>query len=241
MMSLGDDHMSLLQSHATRSNIAKSTRNVCDSNPVLQLVTPTYSNLGGKGPDAGEKGLLYPNAGVINGVSVDVKMTSMGPYDPFSPAQNGVAGSLGQVNLKLNTQSTFLFSLVESGTSNPVKVEGMSITFLDIDEGKRGKGRGTVSACGVQASLTTDTELTSSVDGDCASVSSAKKGTGKDNPTSTTGLTDAQLAKIASFNYGAGSSFKVTLSLAPKGKTGRNFAFAFEPVIPCSQAGEIIR
>jgi len=177
---------------------------------------------------------------VINGVSVDVKMTSMGPYEPFSPSQNGVAGSLGQVNLKLNTQSTFLFTLLESGTSNPVEVAGMSLTFLDIDEGKRGKGRGTVSACGVQVALTDSTELTSSVDGDCATVSSAKKGTGKDNPTSTTGLTDVQLAKIATFNYGAGSTFKVTLSIAPKGKTGRNFAFAFEPVIPCVASGAAI-
>jgi len=213
----------------------------CNENAVLQLKSPSFSNLGGKGPDAGEKGVLFPSAGMIKGVSVDIKMVAVGLYEPFNAAGNGVSGSLGQVNLKLNTQSTFLFSLVESGTSNPVKVEGMSITFLDIDEGKRGKGRGTVSACGVQASLTTDTELTSNVDGDCATVSSAKKGTGADNPKSTAGLTDLQLAKVASFNYGAGSTFKVTLGLAPRGKGGRNFAFAFEPVIPCSEAREIIR
>lgn len=208
----------------------------CNDNAVLQLKTPLYSNLGGKGPDAGEKGLLFASAGMIKGVSVDVKMVAVGLYEPFNAAVNGVSGSLGVVSLKLGSSATFDFLLLESGTENPVSVDGMSITFLDIDEGKRAKGRATISVCDAAVALPDTTELTLKQDGSCTSISSSKKGTGKDNPTSTAALTDVQKMKIVTVNYGAGSKFRVTLGLAPKGKTGRNFNFAFEPVVDCDKA-----
>merc|ERR1719389_1054003 len=107
----------------------------------------------------------------------------------------------------------------------------MSITFLDVDEGKRGRQRATITVCDAAVSLPAETELTVTKDGSCSSVSSSKKGNGKDNPTSTSGLTDVQKKKIVSFNYGSGSTFRAALSLAPKGKTGRNFKYAFEPVV----------
>merc|ERR1719454_202490 len=155
---------------------------------------------------------------MIKGVSVDIKMTATGLYEPFNPAVNGLSGSLGTVSLKLGSSSTFDFTLLESGTANPVTVDGMSITFLDVDEGKRGKGRATITVCDAALSLPTETELTVTKDGTCSSVVSSKKGTGKDNPTSTSGLTDVQTKKIASFNYGSGSTFRAALSLGPKGK-----------------------
>merc|ERR1719197_2458270 len=170
---------------------------------------------------------------MLKGVSVDIKMTAVGTYEPFKVAVNGLSGSLGAVNLKLGSSATFDFTLLESGTANPVSVDGMSITFLDVDEGKRGRGRATVTVCDAALSLPTETELTVTKDGSCSSISSSKRGTGKDNPTSTSGLTDVQTKKIASFNYGSGSTFRAALSLAPKGKTGRNFNFAFEPVVDC--------
>lgn len=210
-----------------------TTPSICDANPTLQLKTPEYSNLGGQGPDASEKGLLFPKAGMINGVAVDIKMTAVGAYEPFKAAVNGLAGSLGAVNLKVGSSATFDFTLLESGTANPVSVNGMSITFLDVDEGKRGRQRATITVCDAAVSLPAETELTVTKDGSCSSVASSKKGSGKDNPTSTAGLTDVQKKKIVSFNYGAGSTFRAAMSLAPKGKAGRNFNFAFEPVVDC--------
>merc|ERR1719321_2285671 len=170
---------------------------------------------------------------MIKGVSVDIKMTAVGAYEPFNSAVNGLAGSLGAVNLKVGSTANFDFTLLESGTTNPVSVDGLSITWLDVDEGKRGRGRATVTVCDAALATPAATELTVTKDGSCTSISSSRKGTGKDNPTSTSGLTDVQKAKVATFNYGAGSTFRASLALAPKGKTGRNFNFAFEPVVNC--------
>merc|ERR1712151_234581 len=47
-----------------------TTTTLCESKPALELKTPSYSNLGGQGPDAGPEGILYPNAGTIRGVLV---------------------------------------------------------------------------------------------------------------------------------------------------------------------------
>lgn len=218
---------------AARTTTSAAAPNVCQQNPKFQLTAPTYSNLGGKGPDAGEQGILFQRVGVVNGVPVDIKMTSDEQYDPFNSAANGLSGSLGSVNLKLDSSATIEFALLVSGTNNPVSVNGLSLTFLDIDEGKRGKGRATISACDVKVSVPDSTELLVTPNGSCTSLSSTKKGTGKDNPTSVTGLTDVQMNKVATLNYGAGSTFKATLSLAAKGKTGRNFNFAFNPVVDC--------
>merc|ERR1719380_516473 len=111
---------------------------------------------------------------MIKGVSVDIKMTAVGAYEPFKAAVNGLAGSLGAVNLKVASSATFDFTLLESGTENPVSVDGMSITFLDVDEGKRGRGRATVTACDATLSLPAETELTVTKDGSCSSISSSK-------------------------------------------------------------------
>lgn len=186
----------------------------------------------------GEKGVLFPSAGMIQGVSVDIKMVAVGLYTPFNAAVNGVSGSLGTVSLKLGSSATFDFLLLKSGTTDPVSVDGMSITFLDVDEGKRGRGRATIKVCDAAVSLPDVTELSLKNDGSCTSISSSRKGSAKDNPTSTASLTEVQKKKMVTVNYGAGSKFRVSLALAPKGKTGRNFNFAFEPVVDCDAAAQ---
>jgi len=196
------------------------------------LKLPDPNNLGGKGPDHGEESMLFFAATTIKGVSVDLKVTSDAVYFPANSEANGVQGSLGAINLKVCTTSNVTFSLVESGTNTPVNVDGMSITFLDLDEGKRGKQRSTVTVCEAELTLDPETELTTS-NGSCTSVSSSKKGSGDDNPTSIEDLTDVQKRKVATFKYGAGNSFSASLGIGPKGKHGRNFNFYLNPIVIC--------
>lgn len=206
----------------------------CVPNPPLSLTSVSNSNLGGLGPDSGEQNMRFAKLGKVNGVDVDLTVTiTNDDYTPFTVGNNGLTGSLGTVNLQANTKAELDFALVESDTSKAVAVDGFSITWLDVDEGKRGKQRSTVTACNAEVSLDAATELTSSVAGSCTSVSSSKKGTAKDNPSSPDNLTDVQKAKTVTFKYGGGTVFRSSLSIGPKGKAGRNFNFAVAATIDC--------
>lgn len=148
----------------------------CVPNPPLSLTSVSNSNLGGLGPDSGEQNMRFAKLGKVNGVDVDLTVTiTNDDYTPFTVGNNGLTGSLGTVNLQANTKAELDFALVESDTGKAVAVDGFSITWLDVDEGKRGKQRSTVTACNAEVSLDAATELTSSVAGSCTSVSSSKK------------------------------------------------------------------
>lgn len=232
----GDDVYPIPDASGVVSRDGPKPQPKCEPNPVLKLFTVSNSNLGGKGPDlSGEQNVRFSNVGKVKDVDVDMTMTiSSGDYTGHSTANNGLSGSLGTVNLRTNTNAEVDFALVESGTNNRVAVDSFSIMWLDVDEGKRGKQRSTITACDAESLLDASTELTSSVSGSCESVSSSKKGTKQDNPNSVEGLTDVQKAKTVTFKYGAGSVFHATLRIgAGHKRSGRNFNFAIAATVDC--------
>jgi len=225
----GDDVYPIPDASGVVSDDGPKPKPSCTPIPSLNLATVSTSNLGSQGPDSAEEGIRFSQVGKIRDVDIDLKLTSAGPYTAFNPSQNGLSGSLGTVNVQAGTKVDVVFAVVESGTDTPVAVDGLSLTFLDVDEGKRGKQRSTVTACNAKVELDASTELTQVSDGSCTSVSSSKKGSAQDNPISADNLTDVQKAKVVKFTYGAGAQFQASLSIAgtPKKKqTGRNFNFA---------------
>merc|ERR1719174_2474244 len=117
-----------------------------------------------------------------------------------------------------------------------MKVDSLGMTFLDLDEGKNGKGRVSVTACGAEQFATEATELTLSHDGTCSSATSSTRGNGADNPSSVEGgLADAVASKrIVSYVFGASEDgiYPFTLSSTP-GFGVRNFLFSLTPGAAC--------
>jgi len=187
------------------------------------------------GPDTGsDQGILYPQAGVIDGQVVDVKVTASGPYKGKG-SKNGVIGSLGRLNVKTGNSVTLNFQVLDAATGIAVNVDGMSMTFLDIDEGKNGKGRASVTACGGQQFLPNPSELTLSATGTCSTASSSVAGTSADNPSSVDAALSSDVAskRVVSYVFAPANMFTVTLDVA-KGYGFRNFMFALVPGAACS-------
>jgi len=207
----------------------------CTDSPTLTLKRPLHSNLGGQGPDTdAPQELLYPEAGVIDGQIVSVRIWTSDSYKGKS-SKNGLAGSLGRLSLKTDQRVTFKLAVVNAA-GEPLQVNSLGMTFLDLDEGKKGKGRVSVTACGGEQFVPELTELALTHDGSCSSATSSTRGTGQDNPASIEGgLADAVASKrIVSYvlKSSADGIYSFSLSSTP-GFGVRNFLFSLSPGAAC--------
>jgi len=211
----------------------------CTDGVALTLKKPLYSNLGGTGPDVGSpQEILYPDAGVIDGQVVSVRIWTADPYKGDG-AKNGLKGSLGRLNMKTGQENTFQLAVVDAKTKEPLKLgHALPMTFLDIDEGKKGKGRATVSMCGgAQQFVTSSSELTVTSGGGCVSAASSVRGSAKDNPSSVEGALSDEVAsrRVASYILESTDSGIYTFKLnVAKGWGKRNFLFTLSPGAACN-------
>jgi len=203
----------------------------------MNTLTVTQNNFGGVGPDEGVEEIRYSNAAVVNGRAVDLVLTTDGTFTTHKPSANGNAGPFGKLNVKCGTSVTVNMKVVDSENGQPVTLDSVALTWYDLDEGKREKGRATVNACGSTGAIVSEnTELTVVREGECSSATSSVPGTGKDNPTSPHQLDSVQIARAVTFPFKGVSEWSSTLSLA-KGYKGRNFLFAIEPSVACGLPG----
>jgi len=210
---------------------------VCTEAVKMNTLTVTQNNFGGVGPDEGVEEIRYSNAAVVNGRAVDLVLTTDGTFTTHKPSANGNAGPFGKLNVKCGTSVTVNMKVVDSENGQPVTLDSVALTWYDLDEGKREKGRATVNACGSTGAIVSEnTELTVVREGECSSATSSVPGTGKDNPTSPHQLDSVQIARAVTFPFKGVSEWSSTLSLA-KGYKGRNFLFAIEPSVACGLPG----
>lgn len=206
---------------------------VCSKSVKMNTLTVTQNNLGGVGPDSGAEEIRYSNAAVVNGKAVDLVLTTDGKFQSSKPAKNGNAGPFGVLNVLCGSSVTISMKAVDSESGAPVTLEAVSLTWYDLDEGKKEKGRATVTTCGsTGAIVSANSELTVIREGDCSSATSSVAGTGKDNPKSPHALDSVQISRSLTLPFKQVSEWSSTLSLA-KGFKGRNFLFALEPSVAC--------
>jgi len=218
---------------------AAQNRCPCTDGISLTLKTPSYSNLAGAGPDVDSPSeILYPDAGVVDGRVVNVRVWTEDPSYKGNGIKNGVKGSLGRLNMKTGQENTFQVAIVDAETNEPLQLDGaLPITFLDLDEGKNSKGRATVSVCGAEQFVTPSSELTLATEAGCASAASSTRGNAKDNPSSVeSALTDGVASRrVVSYIMEATETgiytFKFTVA---KGFGYRNFLFSLAPGAACS-------
>jgi len=205
----------------------------CEPSAVASAATKmnlghlVQSNLGAAGPDSGEEEIRYSHVTTINGERVDLVVKVDGEYRP-KEASKALEGSLGKINVGCGSQATLIFKIVNSRTGALVPVESLAISWYDIDEGKRTKGRSTVTSCGDGLLTSSSSELVVEKVGHCWSATSSEPGTKADNPTAPYPLTELQRNRVATFPFSDVSSFTVTLKV-DRGRGGRNFFFAIDP------------
>lgn len=199
---------------------------VCTEAVKMNTLTVSQNNLGGVGPDEGAEEIRYSNAAVVNGRAVDLVLTTDGAFKTHKASKNGNSGPFGILNVKCGTSVSVNMKVVDSDNGQPVTLDSVALTWYDLDEGKKEKGRATVTACGSTGAIVSEnTELTVVREGDCSSSTSSVPGTGKDNPTSPHQLNSVQIARAVTLPFKGVSEWSSTLSLA-KGFKGRNFLFA---------------
>jgi len=211
---------------------------VCSKSVTMNTLTVSQNNLGGVGPDDGAEEIRYGNAAVVDGKTVDLILTTDGTFKSPKPGKNGNAGPFGILNVKCGSSITLNFQVVDSESGVPVVLEAVALTWYDLDEGKKEKGRATVTTCGSTGAIVSDnSELTVKRQGGCSTATSSTPGTGKDNPTSPHRLSSLQMSRALTLPFKGVSEWTSTLSLS-KGSKGRNFMFALEPSVACGTTTE---
>jgi hypothetical protein len=208
---------------------------ICSQATTVDLSNVVQNNLGGLGPDGGPEEIRYKNAVDVDGKKVDVVLTAENAYSTPKPQINGVTiGGFGRFTMRAKTSTKFQFSFVDAETNDPVAIQDLALTFYDMDEGRKGKQKESVSACGAQeVFVTSDTELDISSEGVCHSFTSTERGTGKDNPERPDELTKIQARRSVTFEFHKRASINFDASISRSGKTPRPFLFSFVPQVAC--------
>jgi len=188
------------------------------------------------GTDGGNQELRFGRALTQNGVDMDLVVQPTGDYE-CGRVTNDKFGrktdEIGLLAVQAGREVEFEFSFVRHGTSDPVAPESFMISVLDIDQGKKGKQRESVTMCGgAGAIVTDDSELEVTSEGGCTTVTSTTHGTGRDNPTSVAGMSQSQRARTAAFPV-SGSSFTMKLGVSRTGHNPRRFQFTGHPTVSC--------
>jgi len=235
---MDDGGLNLLQLRAGYASMKDRTSGACPctDGPTLNLKAPLYSNLGGVGPDVDSpQEILYPDAGIIDGQAVNVRVWTPDPYKGKASA-NGMFGSLGRLSMKTKQTNNFQVAVVNARTGANVNLASLAMTFLDLDEGKNGNGRVSVSACGAEQFALDASELTLAYDGSCSSATSTTKGNGADNPSSVAGAMadDVASKRVVSYVFKPSNDgiYSFTFDVS-KGYGYRNILFSLSPGAAC--------
>lgn len=208
----------------------------CSSAVNVNLDTVGQNNLGGIGPDDGEEELRFTSAALVGDKVIDLVVKGVGGDYKGKGAQNGKKGQFGVLSMKAGHDVELEFTFVDSDGA-AVVLDSLALSFYDLDEGKKGKSRSTLTACkATNAILTTNTELTLQRPDNCFEVSSSQHGTKANNPTAPGSLTQEQGGRSVTFVYSGVSSVTVTMAVS-KGFGFRNTFWSLEPSLPCL-AGE---
>merc|ERR1719215_2432194 len=188
-----------------------------------------YSNLGGSGPDLNSpEGIKYTNVAEYNGRSIDLTINAIGDYNSFKASKNGKNGKYATINMNRAAEVTLDFSLTGTDDGQPVAIDSLYFSVLDMDKGKRMKLRESVTVAGYASSyLTEDTEIkTTTLGNGVVRFDSSMPGTGKDNPKDPALLNERQKNRAATFLFDKADHWRVQLFVGHGPPSGRNFMFA---------------
>ena len=189
--------------------------------------TIAYSNLGGAGPDVGaNEAIRLNNVGTnTDGTSLDLIVTSRGPYVANNARLNGISGAFGQINVAIGSSVDLTLQFVRGKTNQPATLGHAMLTFYDFDKG--GTNWEVLTMRNYQTyTLTADTEIIPDGTAASSTFTASVFGTGSDNPRDPRDLTPLQARRSVAFTFKGASSIDLTFSSPGSGGGGRNFLFA---------------
>lgn len=207
------------------SSLLQSPEDFCNSD--FKLSAPVDNTLGQV------NGGFMRFEGVTDEVDLIVSSTG-GNYQPYDAGQNGMKNGFGNINMKTGSSAIFEFKFVKTGTEEATAIPKVSCSFYDMDEGKRGKGRGSITTCGAETSFIPSTTELSQVKGSsgCYKTTSCYRGAKGNEPDGPEGVSHDALTRTFTYSYVGKSSFKIKLE-STKGSKGRNYMFSLDPIVAC--------
>jgi len=200
---------------------------------TLDFSTIVTNNLCGDGD--GPQELRYGSVVTQQGQAMDLVVTPV-EHDcgRAGNSKNGAkSDALAVIGVQAGRTSTFKFSFVQEGTDDPATPTSVMFSFLDLDQGKKGKQRESVEVCGAENAIIPDnSELEQTISGNCIKYTSTTWGNGQDNPSSPENMSKTQRARVVAYQI-AGPSFTATLGVSGRGHNPRKFMFAGHPSVAC--------
>lgn len=181
--------------------------------------------------------LRFGRAMSQNGQSIDLVVKPVGDMNCGGKLTDAKFGSkssqIAFLAVRAGTSQVFEFSFVQEGTNTPVAPKSLMMSFLDLDQGKKGKQQESVEMCGgMDAIVTDDNELDIDNANGCIKVTSTTHGTGSDNPESVESMSQSQRARVVAYEVKE-SKFTATLAVSKSGRNARKFQFAGHPSVAC--------
>lgn len=213
----------------------------CDGQPQIKLSKALHSNLGNKGPDKGDEGIVFPGVNMHPGnPNQEVLVVINATNDNIVSHHNGMWGKYAGISAMGGTKVHAHVRLVDKNTREPVIIRELDITFFDLD--RHGEGQ-EVEYIRVkkpyQYFLTASTFIDAS-EGDDGYVTfkATKDGNGHDNPTDPLLLTVEQKNKAVTVRYHDIDNFDVEMGSEGVGHSYRGFIFVFRPSLLCAKTSD---
>jgi len=195
-----------------------------------------HSNLGGRGPDNGEEGIVYRVAETDLGVFkrfLLAKVNAKSHYESEISYMNGQRGDFGWVTLNSGTKLTLHISFY-SLHGEPLVLERAPLTVYDLDQASHHTSRDYVIT---DSSALVETAIDAQIAGRTLRggreiFMATAIGSSTDEPGFSEVLTEKQKRRVVALTHVDVHQFSITLG-STKGHNPRNFAFAFRDALAC--------
>lgn len=221
-------------------DLSPADEDPCDGRPQIKLLKTLHSNLGNKGPDMGDEGMVYEGVNIHPGDPNQDVLVVVNATNEIDSHHNGLWGKYAGIAAYGGTELHATFRILDKTTRNPVKVRELDITFFDLDRHGEGQEVEYIKVKKPDQYFLTEDPLVSVTEGDDGYVmfKATKNGDSKDNPADPLLLTVEQKNKAVTIRYTDLDKFEVEMGSeghVGSGRPYRGFIFVFRPSLLCAK------
>jgi hypothetical protein len=225
---------------ATDGVVRLASADPCADYPHYHIEKVLHSNLGGKGPDGGEEGIVFAVTTShtdlnLHGRTVELHLHATSDYSPSWPKENGFFKNFARINLAPGTKVDLEIHAWDPEENKTLELLGPDggITFFDLDTGATATEY--IKSEGFKKAILPNTTELKRQDSDeyYTSFYATVRGNGTDNPTNALQLTMLQKNRAITFIYEHTENLNFELGCTD-GKETRVFSFVFRPVMLCA-------
>jgi hypothetical protein len=201
-----------------------------------KLLNVVHNNFGGKGPDSGDKGIVYNASETKDGEFVRyilVKLNALSPYESESSKSNGMYHDFGTIRIDSGDNVDVRFSFFNE-EDKELTMDVIRITVYDLDEASGNTAKEYVIEEGAKVNMTQKTDVETDDLKAGTKIEATHVGNSADNPTFSTQLTKEQMDKAVVLTYRKIHHADITMG-STTGKSTRMFAFALHSALSCRQ------